>query len=164
VGHRTLVDREPLSVALPSDHPGAQQDAVKLVDLADENWIVDPTTENESGELPTLRAACEAVGFVPVFKHFTGDSTITRELVCGGQGIGLFLPLAREVPGMVLRPIVGDPLVRRIVMVWRRRFASPAFVDQVYRAAAEAYVAGVESGHPYEAWWKAHPEVHPQLD
>ncbi|GHD68604.1 hypothetical protein GCM10010317_073160 [Streptomyces mirabilis] len=42
---RVLVEREPQFVSLPNDHPAAARSVVRLSDLAEDRWMIDPTVD-----------------------------------------------------------------------------------------------------------------------
>lgn len=49
--HRVVVAREPQFVALSVRHPAAAQPVVRLADLANDTWMVDPTADHEYAAL-----------------------------------------------------------------------------------------------------------------
>jgi DNA-binding transcriptional LysR family regulator len=101
-------------VALPGSHPLAGRDRVPLGELACEPWV--SARENTLFAAMTARA-CRAVGsFEPKVRHRTNDLRLLFELVARGEGAALVPALGRGwlVPGVVLRPVEGPRLDRRI--------------------------------------------------
>ncbi|OLR91342.1 LysR family transcriptional regulator [Actinokineospora bangkokensis] len=154
--HRAVVvPREPRFVALPARHPLAHRPVIALADLAGEHWIVDPH-EDHGGTAP-LRAACRAAGFDPVVAHEISDTSSTRDFVRTGQGVCLAQPTATEGPGLVVRPLVGDPVLRRIDLVWTQ--PCPISPARLHRAVADAYVELTGRNSGYARWWAEHGAV-----
>ncbi|MGP3940022.1 LysR substrate-binding domain-containing protein [Streptomyces sp. 6N106] len=58
--HRSLIDRDPVLVALPTQHPLAQSPSLSLADLADEAWIGTPVT---GAQLDLLAELARSTGF-----------------------------------------------------------------------------------------------------
>jgi DNA-binding transcriptional LysR family regulator len=94
--------REPFLVALPPRHELARQDAVRLVDLADEDW----TAAYTDG---LIVRACRAAGFEPRLVSLTRDQLAIRALITRGLAVTLAPRLLAEAfTGTVLRPIAGE--------------------------------------------------------
>ncbi len=159
---RTFIHAEPVFVAMAESHPLAVQTTVDLADLAQEVWVNEPP--DDSGLSVYFQAACTAVGFVPLVRHRIADPNTARGLVVGGQAVSLAQPTSREADGLVVRPLTGDPLYRRLVLVWRRDGVLASRSDQMYRAAVESYLELVNRNVSYARWWAEHPELHPEAD
>lgn len=122
-GRDESVDRvplcsDPIRIALGRDHPLAANDEVALEELADDSWI--SSTPNIAVHRFTERA-CASAGFEPQIAFETDDYHVAQSFVAGGLGVA-FLPLmaARSLhPEVVLRPIRGGSLARRILAVHR---------------------------------------------
>jgi DNA-binding transcriptional LysR family regulator len=94
--------REPFLVALPPDHELAGQDAVRLSDLADEDW----TAAYTDG---LIVSACRAAGFEPRLVSLTRDQLAIRGLITQGLAVTLAPRLLADAfTGTALRPIAGD--------------------------------------------------------
>lgn len=161
VEHRVLVPREPLFVGLADTHPLARRPVIGLAALADEEWIHQPP--DDSGLYMHFRAACEAAGFLPKTRHLVADADTARELVVQRNGVVVAQATSHDNPGVALRPLAGDPLYRRISIVWRSGFALADRAEDLHHCAAEAYVELVGRNRTYPSWWAEHPEIHPTL-
>lgn len=127
---RVLVEREPQYVSLAADHPAARRRVVRLADLADDRWMVDPTVDGEwHGLLRVLRAA----GLNPRILH--GDYLTAASLVATGEVVALCQPTSRGRPDMAIRPLDGDPIGVRLVLAAR----TEAELDAVYGDLEDAY-------------------------
>jgi DNA-binding transcriptional LysR family regulator len=133
--------RDRLVVALPADHPLADQPRLRVRDLAADRFVLfqrhlRPDFYDE------LVALCRREGFSPrIGEEATTEPTIVG-LVAAGQGVA-FLPEAYRTlqrPEVVYRDLEGDIPVIRTVLVWRPDDPSPpvrAFVDSVRGSIAE---------------------------
>ncbi|MCB5179589.1 LysR family transcriptional regulator [Streptomyces antimicrobicus] len=159
---RTLVAREPFCVRLSDRHPLAGRDRIDLADLAGEPWMT--LVEDDDGGPEALVAACEKAGFTPLLRHRITDRKMHYDLIAAGRAVSLTQPTAPPTPGTVLRPLAGDPVTGRIRLAWNRSAVSAAQADLLYRAAARAYLSGLDNNPFHRTWWDARPELHPVLD
>jgi DNA-binding transcriptional LysR family regulator len=116
---RQELGRDQLLVAVPEDHPAAARERVDLRELAAEPWV---TAREDTAFAAMLVRSCRLLGgFEPAIRHRTNDLRLLSELVARLGAVSLVPSLGRDwmVPGVVLRPIDGPPLYRRIVMVER---------------------------------------------
>jgi DNA-binding transcriptional LysR family regulator len=94
---------DPLYVALPRKHPLAEQDAIRLRDLAGDGWI----QAVQAGESGITYQACLAAGFEPRLVALSDHAPITQGLVALGIGVtlisGFSIPKAHR--GIVVRPL-----------------------------------------------------------
>ncbi|MHB9752843.1 LysR family transcriptional regulator [Streptomyces sp. BYX5S] len=109
-----LVDREPQYVSLPADHPAARSPVVRLADLAEDRWMIDPTVD---GEWDGLLRAFRAAGVNPRVLH--GDYLTASTLVTTGDVVTLCQPTSRGRPDMAIRPLEGDPVAVRLLLAAR---------------------------------------------
>lgn len=126
---RSVVAREPIDVALPSDHRLAEARAIRAIDVVDDPWIGVPVgfpfDEVLRGiELSTGREAHRL--------QRVRDNRLVESFVAAGLGVGL-LPrfTTRERPDLVLRPLVDVPATRWIVALSRPDRARRAVVRRV---------------------------------
>ncbi|NGN68861.1 LysR family transcriptional regulator [Streptomyces sp. A7024] len=138
---RVLMEREPQFVALAVDHPAAAGPAVRLADLAADQWMVDPTVEGErDGLLRVLRAA----GLKPQVLH--GDYLTGFNLAATGEVVTLCQPTTRSRPDLAIRPLDGHPLGVRLLLAAR----TEAELDEVYADLEAAYW---EAAREASAYW-----------
>ncbi|MEU5694654.1 LysR family transcriptional regulator [Actinosynnema sp. NPDC020468] len=144
VDRRSLVT-EPMLVGVPVGHRLSARAEVRLSDLADEEWAV--PDENHGGGRLNLHLACEAAGFTPRCTHFGVDPASAAELVRSGHTVACFFPTGHDLPGIVLKPIAGNPVHRRVSLIWRRRTETDDYVDDVHAALLRAYHVRVRVRH-----------------
>ncbi|MGW5055022.1 LysR family transcriptional regulator [Actinokineospora sp. NPDC004072] len=144
-----VVPVEPMFVALSENHPQASQDEVDLIELADENWIVDPQVD--AGVTAALRWACGEAGFEPRITHEISDASAAREFIVSGQCVSMAQATSAEGRGLVVRPMRGDPIIRRIDLATRR--PCPVEPASLRRIVAEAYLGLTGRNPSYARWW-----------
>lgn len=155
---RTLVPKYPIFVTLSEHHRLAGRDEIRLADLKDEHWIGPPGADD--GSLASLRASCRAAGFEPVVRY-EAPSGAAIPLVAAGQAVRLVDPSWPPHPGTVVRPLVGEPQVAKLIVAWRRDRLGADSAAALYRGLAAAFMEHVDNNASFGAWWRAHPEVHP---
>ncbi|MFC7487064.1 LysR family transcriptional regulator [Knoellia sp. CPCC 206453] len=152
VRREVLVPIEPVFIGLSEHHPLAARDVVELRELADEQWLIDPT--DDFGGSPPLRRACRDAGFEPHIAHEVSDSATARAFVRSGHYVGLFMAMAPEDSGVVVRPLAGDPIVQRYDLAWSER--CPVDPAEIRRAASDAYLSFVDRNASFYRWWTEH--------
>ncbi|MGW0734299.1 LysR family transcriptional regulator [Streptomyces sp. NPDC002851] len=140
---RVLVEREPQFVFLAADHPAAARATVHLADLGEDQWMVDPTVDGErDGLVRVLRAA----GLNPRVLH--GDYLTASALVATGEVVTVCQPTSRPRPDMAIRPLAGDPLGVRLLLVAR----TEPELDGVYPDLEAAYWEAARESAEYREW------------
>lgn len=124
-----LVDllEDPMYLMLPAEHPFAHRDAIRLEDLADDDWILGATDRCPDSRI--LRRACRQAGFEPKIAFHTDDHLAVQGFVASGFGVAFIPDLAliavRE--DVVVRSLGAAPPIRRIqAATLAGAWASPA--------------------------------------
>ncbi|MEV0370174.1 LysR family transcriptional regulator [Streptomyces sp. NPDC050636] len=146
-----LIAREPQFIALADSHPAAGQSIVRVADLADDQWMVDPTVD---GEWAGLRRIWGAAGINPRVVH--GDYLTAVDLVTAGEVVTPCQPTARLRPGMAVRPLYGDPLAVRLFMACRQDGAPAAPADALFADLTSAYMEIAWASVAYREWLVRH--------
>ena len=125
--------REPFLIALPPDHGLARRQAIRLIDLADEDW----TAAFTDG---LIVRACRAAGFEPRLVSLTRDQLAIRALITRGLAVTLAPRLLAEAfAGTALRPIIGEAPERDVYALLppggRHRLAQPTLAALTETAA-----------------------------
>lgn len=113
----TVLTREPLDMALPSDHPLAAEEHLHPRQLVDLPWIGVPTgypfdAVPAAVEQATGRAVHRAVRL--------RDNHLVEALVARGAGVGVLPRFSSRIgPGVTLRPLRGVPAERTIIALSR---------------------------------------------
>lgn len=144
------VIREPFVVVVPSGHPLAERQQVRLGELAREAFVF------YKGRVKSVALdACRLAGFSPRVVCETGELETVRALVRAGLGIALLPQLAVQEPDAGLRTLKlqGRRLERRLGLIGRQ--------DAKWSAAAKAFVDCMDTvlrtGRPHPD--KALPDV-----
>ncbi|GAA2997372.1 LysR family transcriptional regulator [Actinokineospora diospyrosa] len=161
LGHRVVVPRVPVFVALSAEHRLAKAAEISLAELADEAWINPPGPED--GALASFRAAARRAGFTPRIR-FEVPSGGGRGLIAAARAVQLVEPTSPGVPGIAVRPLVGDPMRMRLSLVWHRHRIGRDQVDRAYRAVASVYTRYALASPAFRPWWERHREVHPLVE
>jgi DNA-binding transcriptional LysR family regulator len=136
---RRKLQRDILDAALPLDHPLVESGAqtIPLDGLATDQWVVPPPGwQCES----VLMSACQTAGFSPEAVHRTSDWAAALALVNAGLGVSLVPRLAQAAvpPGVVLRPVEGEPPCRHIFATVRAGSERAPVITLVLDALEEA--------------------------
>jgi DNA-binding transcriptional LysR family regulator len=140
---RVLVEREPQFVSLPIDHPAAARSVVRLSDLAEDRWMIDPTVD---GEWDAVHRMLRSAGLNPRVLH--GDYHTTASLVATGEVVTVCQPTRQSGPETVVRRLYGDPLGVRLLLAAR----TEAELDGVYPDLAQAYRETAQQSPAYREW------------
>lgn len=121
-----LIGREPLGVALPTDHPRAGDAAIDLRDLADDDFITIPATSG-SGLWEAGLRACTTAGFRPRVVQEITDPFMILTLVAAGVGVSLISDVVAQVmpSGSVFVPLTGPPTFLDNAIAWAADNPSP---------------------------------------
>lgn len=152
VRREVLVPIEPVFVGLSERHPLAGNEIINLSELADEQWLADPN--DDLGGTAYLRKACRDAGFEPAITSEVSDGATARAFVGSGRYVALFQATAPEGFGVVIRPLLGDPIVQRHELVWTDR--CPIAPALLRRAAMDGYLELIDRNTSYYRWWAEH--------
>jgi LysR family hca operon transcriptional activator len=142
--YRAIV-KEPLIVALPSDHRLASQDAIALQDIAGETFI------GMSNTAPTLRLIIdeylEQSGLDLQQTHRVDNLAMAMSFIASTRGVALVPEYAKNFfPWAVTsRPLAGEPLTIDLVVGYSKTNASRILglflsrLDQLKTRASPTY-------------------------
>ncbi|WP_037879357.1 LysR family transcriptional regulator [Streptomyces sp. NTK 937] len=144
---RVLLEREPQFISLSRDHPAAAGPVVDLDDLAGDRWMVDPSVD---GEWDGVRRVLGAAGLDPPVLH--GDYLTAASLVVLGEAVAPCQPTSGPREDMAIRPLRGDPLAVRLLLVSRPGWDTAA----VYEELEAAYREAAQRAAAYHQWLLRH--------
>lgn len=140
---REALWRQELVVALPSGHPLASRERVRVEDLRDEPFVFFPRSVR-AAYFDQVMALTTAAGFQPRIVQEAIEVPTLLSLVAAG--IGVFLPIKffakLALPGVTYLALEHAPVVE-IDAVWRRADASPV-VRQFLAVGREVLMGGGE--------------------
>ncbi|GLZ43442.1 LysR family transcriptional regulator [Actinokineospora sp. NBRC 105648] len=137
---------EPVYVALAETDPLAGRAEIGLSELAERTWVMTPS--DGAGWPDCFHHACERAGFTPRVLYTSPSPDSIRDLVAGRGAVTACQVVYRDGGGVVVRPLLGDPVRMRHVLAIRRSGRLAAHADTVIAAATAAYWSYIElHGH-----------------
>ncbi|MBB5933203.1 LysR family transcriptional regulator [Streptomyces zagrosensis] len=152
VERRILVAKEPQFIALSASHPAAGRPVVRLSDLANDRWVVDLTVDDECA---ALRRVLSDAGLNPRMVHVR-DNTTAAELVASGEAVSPCQPTTVTREGMVIRPLLDDPLTVRLFTVSRPQATTGPDADALHADLKSAYLELAWANTAYRLWLLRH--------
>jgi DNA-binding transcriptional LysR family regulator len=128
---------EPIRVALWSDHPHVAAAEVRLADLADDPWVLSPS--DRAGWPDYFYAACRAAGFAPHVRYEVAALHPLNQILMHRLAISPCQATFTPPPGVTVRPIAGDPMRLRHLIVWPAEGRLARHADDLLRLAREVY-------------------------
>ena len=147
---RTELLEDPMYLALPSAHPLAAKERLRLSDLAAEAWV---QTASASPCARHVVRSCHAAGFEPNVAFESDDYQTVQGLVAAGVGVALIPELALSVvrDDIAIRALSPAPPMRQVIAATpasaRLVPAAPAMLG-VLEEAARRYET--QRGRPAE--------------
>jgi DNA-binding transcriptional LysR family regulator len=124
---RELVYTDSLVVALPANHPLANQPALSLSELSQEAWIQPPRSLNPRWN-DDVSALFQQAGFEPRVVQLTPQAHTTISQVAAGIGLTILGTWTQQnVPhqGVVFLPLQGSDYTLELHALWRKEDRSP---------------------------------------
>jgi DNA-binding transcriptional LysR family regulator len=111
---RTELLEDPMYLALPSAHPLAAKERLRLSDLAAEAWV---QTSSASPCARHVVRSCHAAGFEPNVTFESDDYQTVQGLVAAGVGVALIPELALSVvrDDIAIRALSPAPPMRHVI-------------------------------------------------
>jgi molybdate transport repressor ModE-like protein len=134
---RLLLMTEPHNIALPVGHPeAAHGGAVRLADLAEEQWVVG---RDGSPFMDVMLTIANEAGFSARVDLHSNDYQVILAAVEAGLGVALIPPLARfsTYPGVAFRDCADVVINRQIVAVIRKGSSRAPAVAAALQAIRE---------------------------
>ncbi|MFG2639635.1 LysR family transcriptional regulator [Streptomyces sp. NPDC048370] len=147
---------EPVFALLPSTHPLAEQETVALAQLVDCVWAVPRPDADRTREY--WSSACASAGRRTA-TPYEAEGRQLIELVRAGLAVSLCQATFLESPGVVVRPLAGNPLWYRHVLAWRRDGPLAGHGDAILRTVTAGYLDICAASPVYARWRRHHPEA-----
>lgn len=125
---------EPLHVALWADHPRACEPVISLGDLAEAPWALTPP--DGTGWPECFYMACQNAGFTPKVPYRLHGRSEIHDLIADRRAVAPCQP-GFGGTDVVIRPLKGEPIQLRHLLVWRRDSAVHRASDRIARLARE---------------------------
>jgi DNA-binding transcriptional LysR family regulator len=135
--------KEPFVLALPSDHPLAEVDAVDLRLCAEERYII-YNQRLAPDFYAMISRLCAVAGFVPQIALEVGQVYTTLGLVSSGAGIAFVPESVQRVrfENVTYKPLKGRQPEIEVLLAWKQSNPSTlltAFLDTAKRAVGAAF-------------------------
>jgi len=138
-----VVNKEPLVMVLPQQHPLAKNSQVQLTDFANEPFIL-PCRETVPALHKMTRIACMETGFHPNVVQEAAWMPTVLGLVASEMGVALLPANAMNLQrtGVVYREIAGKVPIFQMAMVWRKDNYSQILLNflNVVRYVSDNYI------------------------
>ncbi|GGP33077.1 LysR family transcriptional regulator [Streptomyces abikoensis] len=144
---------EPVFALLPSAHPLAAREEVDLGRLVEEVWAVPRPDSDRTREY--WSTALALTGRRPR-TPYEAEGRQLVELVRAGLAVSLCQATFLEVPGVVVRPLAGDPLWYRHVLGWRRDGPLAGRGEEIVRRVGAGYLDSCAASPVYARWREQH--------
>jgi DNA-binding transcriptional LysR family regulator len=146
-----VIAKQPVVIALPSDHKFAKRPSISAATLAEEHFLA-PTFETEIGLYQHTMAVGERGNFVARIVDRIPDLFTTVTLVAAGVGIAVVPQSCSciQIPGVVYKPLFPRSKSVELAAAFRREERAPAvkaFIQQL-RNRPGARQASVLGGMP----------------
>lgn len=118
---------ERMVAALPSDHPLASRETIRVSDLASEPFVTFPGTQGSTVRDALIHVAMGA-GFTPRIMQEAPDSYTILGLVAAGVGVTITVSSVQHIntPGLVYRDLEDELPELAAVLAWRKDNVSTA--------------------------------------
>ncbi|MEE4418339.1 LysR family transcriptional regulator [Streptomyces bugieae] len=145
---------EPVFALLPAGHPLADQEEVSLSGLAAEEWAAPrPDSDRTREYWASVFALTDRHPRVP----YEAEGRQLIEIVRAGLAVSLCQATFIEVPGVVVRPLAGNPLWYRHVLAWHRDGPLARHGGAILRRVREGYLNACADSPAYARWRRRHP-------
>jgi DNA-binding transcriptional LysR family regulator len=135
---------------VPRGHRLERERTIRFADLGGESWLLGDFGA-DSPSFRMIDRRCREAGFDPNVAYRINDCQMAQALVAAGEGIALLprIMLQATNPGVAIRPLAGDPPMRRVSAVrLATRYLTPATerFTALLVAAGKDHAASVPNG------------------
>ncbi|MGW2129555.1 LysR family transcriptional regulator [Streptomyces coelicoflavus] len=149
LAHRAI-NTVPVFVAIHAGHPLAHRIEAPLEELSEDTWFV--ASDDGVGWPGAFYDACRAAGFRPADTHEFHVLDQLQSMIAKGLGVALVQPTVRPVDGVLVKPLAGDPLWQRHLLLWRREQVEAPVAEAVHHHAVHTYRT-LLAGAPHVQKW-----------
>lgn len=141
-----IVATEPVFALLPTGHPLAARQEVCLDDLADDDWVLPQPDDDRTREY------WASVADFRMRVPYEAEGRLVIELVRNGHAVSLCQATFDEVPGVLVRPIIGSPLWYRHILAWHQKGPLAQHAETLAGFATEAYEDAASRSRALTEW------------
>ncbi|MGW3192607.1 LysR family transcriptional regulator [Streptomyces ardesiacus] len=140
----------PVFVATHAGHPLAHRLEVPLSGLSQDAWFV--SADDGVGWPGAFYDACRAAGFTPAVTHEFHVLDQLQAMIAKGLGVAAVQPTVRPIGGVLVKPLAGDPLWQRHLLVWRRDTVEASVVEAVHHHAVRTHWQLLTRAPHFQKW------------
>ncbi|UQA92111.1 LysR family transcriptional regulator [Streptomyces halobius] len=145
---------EPVFALLPAAHPLVAGNEVSLARLMEEEWAVPRLDSDRTREYwSSIFALTGRHPHTP----YEAEGRQLIEIIRAGLAVSLCQATFIEVPGVVVRPLAGNPLWYRHILAWHRDSPLAAHGPEILRGVRDGYLAIRAASPAYAAWREGYP-------
>ncbi|MEU3549487.1 LysR family transcriptional regulator [Streptomyces longwoodensis] len=136
LAHRAI-NTVPVFVAIHADHALAHRIEVPLEELREDTWFV--SSDDGAGWPGAFYDACHAAGFTPAKTHEFHLLDQLQTMIARGLGVTAVQPTLCPIDGVLVKPLAGDPLWQRNLLVWRQEAVEAPIAEALHHHAVRAH-------------------------
>ncbi|MEV1093730.1 LysR substrate-binding domain-containing protein [Streptomyces microflavus] len=149
LGHRAI-RTVPVFVATPAAHPLGHRLEIPLEELSTDTWFV--ASNDGVGWPGAFYEACRAAGFMPAVTHEFHVLDQLQSMIAKGLGVTVVQPTVCPADGVLIKPLAGDPLWQRHLLMWRRDLVDASVVEAVHHHAVRTHCQLLAQAPHFQKW------------
>lgn len=149
MAHRAI-NTVPIFVALHAGHPLAHRVEVPLEELSEDTWFVAP--DDGVGWPGAFYDACQAAGFRPAGTHEFHVLDQLQSMIAKGLGVTAVQPTVRPIDGVLVKPLAGNPLWQRHLLIWRREAVDASVAEALHHHAVRVHRSLLAQAPHLQRW------------
>lgn len=145
------IKREPLVLALPTDHRLATEPALDMADIAYEDFVMYADSHSAVNEV--ILRSCRNAGFAPRREHEAPGTSVLLALVAAGLGVAMVPASARalRLDGVVFRDLGGAASID-LALAWLKANPSPLVPAVIEALESSGYFCADPAGSSSDPW------------
>lgn len=140
----------PVFVATPATHPLGHRLEIPLEGLSEDTWFV--SSDDGVGWPGAFYEACRAAGFMPAVTHEFHMLDQLQSMIAKGLGVTAVQPTVCPVDGVLIKPLAGDPLWQRHLLLWRRDLVDASVVEAVHHHSVRTHRQLLAQAPHFQKW------------
>ncbi|WP_338057382.1 LysR substrate-binding domain-containing protein [Streptomyces yunnanensis] len=147
---------EPVFALMAAAHPLALREEVPLTELLEEDWGVPRPDGDRTREY--WESTCSRRDRVPS-APYEAEGRQLIEIVRAGLAVSLCQATFIEVPGVTVRPLVGNPLWYRHMLAWHHDGPLAPYGTEILRRVTDGYLSTCADSPVYARWRAQNPQA-----
>lgn len=140
----------PVFVATHASHPLSHRLEIPLEGLSEDTWFV--SSDDGAGWPGAFYDACRAAGFEPAVTHEFHMLDQLLSMIARGLGVTAVQPTVCPTGGVLIKPLAGDPLWQRHLLLWRRDLIDVSIVETLHHHAVRTHRHLLAQAPHFQKW------------